>query len=646
MYENLFQPITLAGLTVPNRIARSAHGTGLPWPGTSDDLVDYHAARAREGVGLMFLEKGGVMKSTTALFPAYDRSILAGYDRLRAAIQPHGTKLFVQLLHRGSTAINDLGGPPWAPSTVPNPVAGMMTRPMTKGMIDEFVEGHAISAALAKEGGLDGVQIHAAHGYLLGEFLSPGGNHRTDEYGGSPENRARILIEVLDAVRAAVGPDFPISVRLSADDDIEGGMGPAEVAQLAAGIDGMVDLFDLSLGTYYRLHRTMSTCDDPPGYELPAAEVVARAVNAPTMVTGRILSLEHASRIVADGQADIVSLVRAMIADPFLITKSKEGRAHEVRPCIGCNVCVAPRMTCAVSFAAGRESTVPFEVDEPAATPRRVLVAGGGPGGLEAARTAALRGHTVELHEATGSLGGQMALTANAPHRSDYGSFVRYMTDELKRLGVSVRYDSRVTARDVASFGADVVIVATGSAPRRDGFQSIRPVAPVPGFDLPHVHSSWDLLGDPGRIEVGGRALVYDDPALHEGLAVVDALQEAGAEVTYVTPHDGLALRVTNPRVMIGAARERVMSRPLTILPNSSLREITPGEVVVTPRGTDRAIRVPADTVVMVDYNVGVRDLLDELEGAGVEVHAVGDANGGGSILQAVHDAARATRGL
>jgi len=646
MYENLFQPITLAGLTVPNRIARTAHGTGLPWPGPSDDLVHYHAARAREGVGLMFIEKGGVMPSTTALFPAYDRSILAGYDRLRSAIQPHGTRLFIQLLHRGSTAVNDLGGPPWAPSTVPNPVAGMMTTPMTKTMIDDFVHGHAICAALAQEGGLDGVQIHAAHGYLLGEFLSPGGNHRTDDYGGSAENRARILMEILDAVRDAVGPDFPVSVRLSADDDIDGGMGPEEVARLAAAVDDKVDLVDISLGTYYRLHRTMSTCDDPPGYELPAAQVVARAVSTPTLVTGRVLSLEHADRIVADGQGDLVSLVRAMIADPFLITKSKEGRAHEVRPCIGCNVCVSPRMTCAVSFPAGREATVPYEVDEKAAVSRRVLVAGGGPAGLEAARTAALRGHAVELHEATGSLGGQMALTANAPHREDFRSFVRYMTDELKRLGVSVRYDSRATADDVSSFGADVVIVATGSVPRRDGFQSIRPVAPLPGFDLPHVHSSWDVLAAPRRIEIGARALVYDDPALFEGLAVVDALQEAGADVTYVTPHDGLALRLSNPRVMIGAARERVMARPLTLLPNSSLREITAGEVTVTPRGTDRAIRVAADTVVMVDYNVGVRDLVDELDGTGVEVHTIGDANGGGTIQQAVHDAARITRAL
>ncbi|HET6873336.1 MAG TPA: NAD(P)-binding protein, partial [Acidimicrobiales bacterium] len=494
-YDALFRPLQVAGCTVPNRIVRTAHSTGT----TGEDLIAYHEERARGGLGLTVIEIAGVQPSSATSVPVYSDGVIPFYRELSDRLHAHGTKVFQQLWHGG--AAYRRGGQPVSAGTVPVPSVNVVPRPMSTPMIADTVAAFAAAAGRYREGGLDGVELHAAHGYLIGQFLSPATNTRDDEYGGSTENRCRFLVEILDAIRAEVGADFPVGVRLSGTDYIAGGIDPPEAARIASYVESRVDFIDVSMSSYWRFHKFLSTLDDPFGYELETSTQVTKVVDVPTIVTGRIITLDHANHLVETGAADLVSMVRAMIADPYLVAKAREGREDEIRPCIGTSMgCVAQLMTtgriqCVVNVAAGAEAEVPFDPPAPATVAKKVLIAGAGPAGLEAARTAALRGHDVHLYEMASELGGQVRIAASAPHRADLQAITRWLADEVARLGVTVHLRTPVEPDLVADLGPDEVIVATGSAPRRGGFQLSSPSRPVPGGSLPHVYTSWEVLG-------------------------------------------------------------------------------------------------------------------------------------------------------
>lgn len=645
-YDNLFQPLQIAGCTVPNRIARTAHSTGT----TGEDLIAYHEERARGGLGLTIIEIAGVQPGSATSIPVFTDGVLPFYETLAARLHAHGTKVFQQLWHGG--AAYGRAGQPVSASAVPAPSVHVVPRPMTKGMIDDTVAAFAAAAVRCRDGGLDGVELHGAHGYLIGQFLSPATNLRDDEYGGPLENRARFLVEILEAIRAEVGSTFPVGVRLSGTDFIEGGIDPAEAAAIARHIEPLVDFLDVSMGSYWRFHKFLSTMDDPLGYELESSEQVTRAVAVPTIVTGRIMTLDHASHLVETGVADMVSLVRAMVADPHLVRKAREGREAEIRPCIGTSMgCVAQLMTtgrlqCVVNVAAGRETSVAFETPAPAPTRKKVLVVGGGPAGLEAARTAALRGHEVHLYEMTAHLGGQVRIAAAAPHRADLEALTRFLADEIARLDVHVHLRTPVDPDLVLGERPDEVIVATGSTPRRDGFQLSSPSIPVPGGTLPHVYTVWDVLGFGGRATVGRTAVVYDDTATFEAIAAADTLVAAGAQVTVVSRLEQLGATIPYPPATVEASRERLYAAGVQFVPAMALREITPTEVVARGVGNDLVRTFPADTVVIATYHEPNRELADHLRAAGVTVHQAGNVNGTDTIQAAVHGAAAIARKL
>jgi 2,4-dienoyl-CoA reductase-like NADH-dependent reductase (Old Yellow Enzyme family)/thioredoxin reductase len=650
LYDKLFEPLQVGGVTIPNRVVRSPHGTGL----VGEELIAYHEARARGGVGMSTLEASGVHPSAPIGVPVHSDKCIPLYEKLCARVAPHGMKLLQQIYHGGAGFPEAMGMPEhWSASAIPNPLAGVMPLEMTKTMIDDVVAGFASAARRCRDGGLDGVDIHASSGYLIHEFLSPATNHRSDDYGGSLENRLRFLLEVISAVRAEVGGgNFAVGVRLPNEDYIPGGLTAADNAEIAAAIDPLVDYISLHMGAYWRFHKLIGLMDEPLGLEMPANQEITPQISKPVMVVGRIMTLDHASHLVESGAADMVSMVRALIADPELVNKARRREEHKIRPCIGSNMgCVGGlmgkgRMGCVVNSTAGRESVLSFEPQHQASNPRKILVVGGGPAGLEFARTAALRGHRVELHEATKQLGGQVAMAATAPHRADLGAITSWLADELDSLEVDIHLNSLVDSATVADVAPDEIVIATGTTPRADGFQVATPAAAIPGFDLPHVHSSWDLFGHGAPVNVQGPAVVFDDTGSFEAISVADELLKTGTQVTMVSRLDMLGATVPYPPVTVGAARERLMGGNFEFIGGHYLREITADTVHIGVLFTERDRAIPARTVILVSHNQPNRGLAEELIAQGLSVHLVGDVRGRNSLLSAIHGAAELGRSL
>ncbi|MDE0063434.1 MAG: FAD-dependent oxidoreductase [Gammaproteobacteria bacterium] len=650
LYDRLFESVQVGPITIRNRIVRSAHSTGL----SEEALIAYHETRGRGGVGMSTIEATSVHPLAPGRIPLWDDACLPVLSRIAERIRPTGMKLLLQLYHPGAGYAEAAGMPEhWSASAVPNPMAGVVPIAMTRSMIDEVVEHFADAARRCRDAGLDGVDIHASSGYLIHEFLSPALNKREDEYGGSFGNRLRFLEEIVAAVRDAVGEaEFAVGVRLPNEDHVPGGLTAADNARIAQAVDGRVDYVSLHMGAYWRFHKLIAPADDPLGAEMPANEVIAPDLASPVMVVGRIMTLDHALHIVDSGAAQMVSMVRALIADPELVNKARRREEHRVRPCLGTNMgCVGQLMTngrvsCVVNYTNARENALSYEPEDRVQKPKKILVAGGGPAGLEFARNAALRGHEVELREAMRRLGGQVAIAASAPHRADVGAIVGWLEQEIETLGVNVRLNSPVDMAAVESIGPDEVVIATGTTPRSDGFQLSTPAAPVAGFDLPHVHASWDFFGFGPRPEISGSAVVYDDTGSFEAISVADVLLQAGARVTLVSRFDSIGGSLPFPAVTAGAARERLFSGDFDFIGGHYLRGITPKAVEIGVLFTDRARYLEAALVVLVGYNEPNRELAGELAESPLPCHLIGDVRGRNSIMSAMHAGAALGRAI
>lgn len=650
-YGHVFSEQAIGPLTIPNRVVRTAHSTRQPWG--SDDLIAYHVARARGGVGLSILGAASVHPSSPVDIPAYDDGVIPGYEKLAAAFLPYDTRLMQQLWHAGSVrTTNPLGGPPWSASAVMNPVSGTVPRPMTQQMIDDVVAGFGSAARRVRDGGLDGVEVHAGHSYLIAQFLSPMTNRRDDRYGGDLDNRTRLLREVLAAIRESVGPDFPVGVRISSDEEVPGGLTPTDMLEVARKIEPLVDFVSVSIAGYYRFDRIMATADgSPTGYEIPSSEQITRSLSVPTIVAGRIQTLDHAEHLIESGVADMVSMVRALIADPDLVVNSRAGNEQLVRPCLGTNEgCIGGRFDnafgCVVNPAAGNETrwTSPPRSNRP----RRVLVVGGGPAGLEAAREAAMRGHSVSLFELTNRLGGQVAIAARAPHRAEYGAHVAWLEAELRRLGVRVRLRTAGEPDVIASEAPDVLVVATGSTPRRDGFSAARPAVVFAADQQARVLTSWDVLLHPGDLDVGPEAVVTDNVGGFEAISTLEALLAQGGDVTLVTRHDTFGTALPYPLATVAAARARLLANErFRLVTNAVVRDLTHDTAEVEWLQTARTEWIPASSFAAVGANEANRELADVLtttfDGA---VHVIGDAAYSTTMREAIAQGAETGRSL
>lgn len=657
---HILKPITINKLEVKNRIFRPGHGTYYGRGEISDALIAYHEARARAGVGLSTLEVCCVHPSTSSNRTIYgwDDNIIPGFSRIAAAMHRHEMKLFIQLWHGGHHWPNIDGSPPWSASDVPSPW-GLVPTPMSRDQIGEIVAAFAAAARRAREGGLDGVELHMGHGYLIHQFLSPLTNTRTDTYGGSPENRARFGLEVLQAVRREVGADFAVGIRIS-DSHVPGGLTAEECADIVRCYirEGLLDFVNASMGSYHDVPSMLPAMDTPTGAMLPSSGKIAAAAKGKvvSMVVGRYRTLEEADQAMREGVADIVGINRAMIADADLVSKTLAGEGERVRPCIGCNQgCVGgilspqPHMGCTVNPTVGFESTLGEHLISKAERGARVVVVGGGPAGMEAARVAALGGHKVTLFEAQSRLGGALNIARRAPKSAQIGDFSVWLEQEIYRLGVDIRLSTYAEAGEVTAEQPDAVIIATGAVARTDGFQASIPGRPARGVRQPHVYTAYDIFDVP-RGQLGRCAVVFDDVGHYEALGVAEHLVDQGLSVTFVTRYASLspkidAIQRLEPvlrRLRMGEFKLRVRGRIVEIGASDCKLGWLEGDQIET---------VPADTVVMVGYASPNRGLHEELSEANkaagnLILRIIGDAAAPRDLQVAVREGHMAARFL
>ncbi len=641
-YEAVLSPIRLGACEIQNRVVRASHLTQYTRRGqVTDKFVAYHEARARGGVGLTILESATVDRAVSpAPLDATTDGVIEGWSRVADAVHRHGMRVFAQLFHGGNQFDPLDGSAPWSASTVPGWVLGVPAQAMTSHMIEHVVGAFAAAARRAESAGMDGVEVHGAHGYLIAQFLSPLTNRRTDGYGGSSENRLRFALEVLGAVRAAVRAGFPVGIRLAGNERLPGGLDRDEcvaIAQVIAG-SGLVDFIDLSAGVYQSMNKMVGPMNEPRGYELPDSVAVARKVPTPCIVTGRIMTLSEADAIVARGDAAMVSMVRATIADADLVRRAVAG--EEPRPCIGClHGCFGglyvKELGCTVNPTVGRE----WEgSDGPAPAPRsrRVLVIGGGPAGLEVARMAASRGHRVVLYERAESLGGQLGLARRTPDRSDIGLIVDWLAAQVEALGVDVHLGLEFgPATPTTPDRFDVAVVATGPSPR-EPLQLGRPtIALVPTAATP-VLSSWEVLS--GAVTLPpGPVVLLDDVGHMEAMSVAQHLVGLGRAVTVVTRYSELASQI-QPAWATWSGKEYLARAGVKLHGRCYLSSVGEGTVTVSPLDGGADLELEAAAVVHVTYHEPNLGLAGRLAAVADEVLVIGEARTQRFLTTAIRD--------
>jgi len=452
MFPTLFSPLSLNGLTLRNRITSTPHSDGMAEEGlVTERLIEYFRAKAVGGAGLVMGPAGCAVHPTSPTraggLELYRPEAMPGLARLARVVHDAGAAYIPQLTHWGRRGNSgDRPDPLLAPSAIPEPVSGENPRALDEAEIDEIVAGYADTARRVQEAGADGVDIVAFANHLPGQFWSPLSNRRRDRYGGSLENRMRFSLEVLAAIRRAVGSAFVVGVRISGDEFVEGGLGPKDLQAIAGQLaaSGLLDYLSVSSGAGMTPWAQAAVVPGhwwPQGCYAGYAKAMREITGGlPILYAGRVVRPEMAERLLADGACDLVAMTRAILADPELPSKAREGRLDEIRHCVGANVCIGRRyghyqpVACIYNPSAGREREMEPVTRAPAA--RRIVVVGGGPAGLEVARVAAVRGHQVILFEAGGDLGGHVRLEAAIPHRHELRGIPDYFYRHLFEAGV------------------------------------------------------------------------------------------------------------------------------------------------------------------------------------------------------------------
>lgn len=534
----LFTPLKIGPVTVANRIVFSAHLTNYATDGRpSEQHAAYYAERARGGTGLIITEEHSTHPTDwpyEKLIHGFHPDVLPGYRRITDAVHAHGTPIFAQINHNGGQASSMYSRRAvWAPSPVADPLFREVPKAVDRSEIAQIIAGYADVAERCAEGGFDGIELQCSHSSIVRGFLSPVTNKRTDDYGGSLANRARLLLALVDAVRSAIGDDLALGVRICGDELIEGGTTIDDAIAIAKMVEasGKVDYLNTSIGVATAsLFMIEASMHIPPGYASFIPSALRDATDLPVVGVGRFKDPLQAERALAEGHCDLVGVVRGQIADANFAAKSRSEHVDDVRLCLSCNQECVGRMGlnrwlgCIENPRTGREATRVGLPARPTAR-LRVLVAGAGPAGLQAAIAAARNGHDVTVFESSAHPGGQVRLAASVPNRAELGDMVRNQLSEATRAGVDIRFGVTAGVADVERTGADRVVVATGARPVRPWW------APAEASRIVDVV---DVLS--GAASPSGSVVVIDEIGFHHATSVAELLADRGCAVEVITP--------------------------------------------------------------------------------------------------------------
>lgn len=637
--KHLMQPIKIRSMEVANRVVMPPMGTFLGNDdGTvSDASIAYLKRRVQSGAGLIFQEITAIHPrgaASPAQLGIYDDRFLPGLRRVVDTVHEQGSKIMIQLHHAGRESLYQLQrGEAIAPSAIPSKVFKMTPKEMTTEDIKEVIKCFGDGAARAREIGYDGVELHAAHGYLLSQFLSVFSNQRTDEYGGDIRQRARFIIEVLEEVRRRVGDDYPISIRLSVDETIEGGY-TADDMQLVVPelVKHGCDMIHASFGTHGSpAGITQAPIEYQPGFNVWLARKMKEVVDVPVIGVGRFTDPFLADECIARGDADLIAFGRQHLADPDFLRNALEGHPEDTRVCLACNQGCFERLLieqgkirCAINPETGQEMIYPRK---PAEVSRNVWVIGGGPGGLTAAYEAARLGHRVTLFEKEAQTGGQIRFAAQVPFKAPYGDWIKRLTNKAARLGVEVKTRTEVTEGMIKQEKPEVVILATGG-------QRITP--PIAGVDLPHVCNALDVIN--GDCRVGEHVVIVGAGLI--GMETADYVVERGCkDVTLVEQLGRPPVRkISSHGYMLHARLKEAGARQIY---GATVTNIQDNSVTISVEGQEQVL-APVDQVIIAVGTRANNDLANVLKAEGIRHYVIGDAVTTRRIVEATEEGAHA----